>query len=186
MCRRTGGKHQTQRAPGVVQTLAGAGTTDVDTTIMIKRWSLLRRAWHLRPQWKHQILQICELYQQTIANQNQPSQLEHLDQHDSTDPEYGDTDDDLIMHDEVAGGGVDSSSDVAGNGGGSSGIGSHALQPNKCRNHQGGIFPTTITNDQSYQTPLTTPKILLKKTNLSNATNFRKKTLGRSRCILEA
>ena len=52
------GKHQTQRSQEAVTTLAGHGRAEVHTNLLVRRWALLRRMWHLRAEWKSQILDI--------------------------------------------------------------------------------------------------------------------------------
>ena len=49
------GKHQTQRTPEAATTLAGRGRMEAHTVLLLRRWNLLRRMWHLRDvcKWKY-------------------------------------------------------------------------------------------------------------------------------------
>ena len=49
------GKCQTQRNPLIATAVAGNGRCEVRTAILMKRWYLMRRAWHTRPKWQAQI-----------------------------------------------------------------------------------------------------------------------------------
>ena len=54
------GGHQTQRNPSVVAALFGDGTLELHTGILMRRWKLLRRAWHIRPQWQAEVFGIMQ------------------------------------------------------------------------------------------------------------------------------
>ena len=71
------GKHQTQRSPEVVAVCAGTGGSDVHTSTLLARWSLLRRAWHAREEWKQQILRLLERWQEdnNLATQQPEAKL---------------------------------------------------------------------------------------------------------------
>ena len=68
------GKHQTQRAPEVATAMGGAGRTEVATHIMLRRWALMRRMWHLRASWRQQIQDIAARYLQQEGQGNQHPQ----------------------------------------------------------------------------------------------------------------
>ena len=73
------GKKQTQRAPEVVTTMSRAGRTEVNTHILMRRWGLLRRMWHLRARWRQQIQRIAchHLGQQTRPTTTTPRTRPH-------------------------------------------------------------------------------------------------------------
>ena len=68
------GRHQSQRCPEIASALADKGKCEVRTDMLMRRWHLLRRVWHARPAWQHQITRILGHYFRQSGNGENGSQ----------------------------------------------------------------------------------------------------------------